>query len=132
MKEINLPSGATLKITAAPFSDSKALYQAILEELKSTEIPFKEEVATVFKTISFVAFSSRKIEACVDVCLKRCLYNCGKGDLKIDSQTFESKENRVDYIPVYTAVIEENIMPFLSGLFVEFQRFMQKLPSIPQ
>lgn len=131
MKEVNLPSGAVLQITLAPFSDSKALYQAILEELKTTEISFKQEVSTMFKNISFTAFSSKRIESCVEACLKRCLYDCGKGALKIDAQTFEDIKNRVDYITVYSSVIEENIAPFLSGLFVEFRRFMEKLPKDP-
>ncbi|MCI4444368.1 MAG: hypothetical protein JHC39_12775 [Lentimicrobium sp.] len=132
MKEIKLPSGATLKISLAPFAESKSLYQAILEELKFTDITPRMEVSAVFKNISFIAFSSKKIESCVETCFKRCLYDSGKGDLKIDSQTFESAENRIDYISAYTAVIEENITPFLSGLYVEFQRFMQRLPSVPQ
>ena len=131
MKEIKMPSGAILKIGLAPFSDSKALYQAILEELKLTELSFKIEVSSMFKNIACVAFSSKKIESCVETCFKRCLYDCGKGELKIDSQTFEPIENRKDYITAYTAVIEENITPFLNGLYAEFLRFMSRLPSVP-
>lgn len=130
MKEIKLPSGAVLKITLAPFSDSKALYQAILEELKQIQM-FGVDMTNVFKDIACVAFSSKKIELCLETCFKRCTYDFGKGDFKIDSQTFESAENRGDYVAACTAVIEENIMPFMKSLYVEFQRFMLKLPSAP-
>ena len=34
MKEVKLPSGAVLIIRLSPFSDSKALYQAVLKELQ--------------------------------------------------------------------------------------------------
>lgn len=130
MKEINLPSGAILKITLAPFSDSKALYQAILEEIKSIEFTSTTDMSNVFKNVACATFSSKKIENSLDVCFKRCTYDFGKGDLRIDSQTFEREESRIDYIPVCSAVIEENITPFLKSLFAEFQRFMLKIPSV--
>jgi len=130
MKEITLPSGAILKITLAPFSDAKALYQAILEEVKNIELSGKTDMTNIFKNIACAAFSSKKIEMCIETCFKRCTYDAGKGDFKIDAQTFESAENRMDYIPACTAVIEENIAPFLKSLFVEFQRFMLKIPSV--
>ena len=108
------------------------MYQAILEEVKGIELSGKTELTNIFKNIACAAFSSKKIEACLDTCFKRCTYDCGKGDLKIDSQSFEPAENRVDYISACASVIEENITPFMNGLFVEFQRFTQRLPSVPQ
>ena len=130
MKEVKLPSGAILKITLAPFSDAKALHQAILEEIKQIELSGKTDLTNMFKNIACVAFSSKKIESCIEICLKRCTYDFGKGDLKIDSHTFEPLAHREDYIAVCTAVIEENILPFMKSLYAEFQRFMSKLPSI--
>jgi hypothetical protein len=131
MIEIDLPSGAILKITLAPFSDSKALYQAILEEMKEIDFQAGSEIASLFKNISCAALSSKKIEKCLEVCFKRCTYDSGAGDLKIDAQTFEKEEHRQDYITVCSAVIEANIMPFMKSLLAEFRRFMLKLPNIP-
>lgn len=129
MKEVNLPSGAVLKITLSPFTESRLLYQAVLEEFKDVKIFGNSDVTAVFKDIACIGFSSKKIEACLEVCFKRCLYNYGRGDLKIDKDSFESVENRADYIPICLAVAKENIMPFMSSLYAEFQQFLSKIPS---
>lgn len=131
MKEIDLPSGALLKITPASFSEAKALYQAVLEEIKGIEISSKEDLTSVFKNFACIAFSSKKIEQCLEVCFKRCLYNCGKGDFKIDKDTFEPIENRVDYMSVCVEVAKENLMPFMKSLYAEYQRFLTILPDVP-
>jgi hypothetical protein len=36
MREVKLKSGAVLKLQAAPFKDAKALYQALLREMKGS------------------------------------------------------------------------------------------------
>lgn len=131
MTEIKLPSGAILKITLAPFADAKALYQSVLEEIKDVEINSRSDMANVFKNIACVGFSSKKIEACLETCFKRCTYNCGKGDLKIDKDTFESSESRGDYMGVCMAVAKENILPFMKSLYAEYQQFLAIIPSVP-
>lgn len=130
MKEIKLPSGAILKITLSPFSESKALYQAILEELKQLELT-KDSVENFLKNFACVAFSSKKIEQCLEVCFKRCTYDCGKGELKIDKDTFEPLENRGDYIDVCVAVVEENVAVFMKSLYAKLEPFLPKAPSSP-
>ena len=131
MKEIKLPSGAVLKIQLAPFSDAKALYQAVLEEIKLIEISSKEDLTSVFKNLACVGFSSKKIEQCLEVCFKKCLYNSGKGDLKIDKDTFEPIENRGDYLFVCVEVAKENILPFMKSLYAQYLQFLAILPSVP-
>lgn len=117
-KEFELPSGALLKIQLAPFADSKALYQAVLEEMKDIQLNSSDELFNLFKDAACAGFSSKKIEAALEVCFKRCLYN----DLKIDRNTFEPEEARQDFVHVCIYVAQENIMPFLKSLSAQFQQ----------
>ncbi len=120
MIEKKLPSGATLKFTIAPFAEAKALYQACLEELKTLKMDPNEQVdVNLFKDLFCAALASKKIEACVMACLKRATYDSGKGDLKIDEQTFEDVNARQDYIPACFEVAKENIAPFAKSLYAE-------------
>src|ERR1700693_2374718 len=96
-EDITLPSGAELKITHAPFSDSKALYQAVLEELKGMRLDPNADVdANLYKDIFCTGFASKKIEAALDQCMKRVHYN----GAKITTATWEPVEAREDYFSV--------------------------------
>lgn len=120
MREIKLPSGAILKVNPAPFAVSKALYQALLRELKGISIGMNLEVTGMLKDIFCVGFSSKEVEACLWECFKRCTYNSGSGDLKIDDQTFEPVERRDDYMKVCVEVARENTLPFAKSLYAEY------------
>lgn len=120
MREVKLPSGAILKVTPSPFPVSKALYQALLRECKPMAISSGMEMASLFKDIFCIGFSSPEIEACVWECFKRCTYNAGKGEFKIDADTFEPVERRDDYIKVCVEVAKENVLPFLKSLYAEY------------
>jgi hypothetical protein len=123
-KKITLPSGAELLITLAPFSDSKALYQAILEEVKSMQLHSTQEIdVNLFKDLFCAGFSSKKIEAALYKCFERCLY----GDLKINADSFEKAEARQDYMKVCVEVAKENVLPFVKGLSVEFSTVFQAI-----
>lgn len=124
-----MPSGAVLKIGVSPFEVSKALYQAILEEAKAVAFVSTTEMASVYKDIFCVGLSSKKIEACLWECFKKCIYNSGKGDLKIDKDTFEPVEARSDYVAVCIAVAKENIDPFVKGLYAEYSQFFEMIGS---
>jgi hypothetical protein len=130
VKEIKLPSGAVLKITVSPFADSKALYQAILEEFKKVDFKTSTDMETAIKDMVCLGFSSKKIEQCLDVCFKRCIYSDSRGDFKIDANTFEDEKAREDYVSVCIAVAKENITPFLKGLFAEFQQSVSMIQSV--
>ncbi len=125
MREVVLPSGAVLKVTPSPFAVSKALYQALLAELKSVPIDSKMDMAAVWKDLFCIGFSSPKIEACIWKCFERCLYS----DLKMDDQTFEPVERRDDYMKVCMEVVKENVLPFAKSLFAEFQHAVSTLES---
>ncbi len=127
MKEVKLPSGAILKITPSPFAEAKALYQSILREARVVEFTAATDMASVYKNLFCVGFSSPEIEKCLWACFKRCIYNSGKGDLKIDENTFEPIEARDDYMLVCVEVAKENILPFAKSLYAEYQRLLAML-----
>lgn len=127
MREVKLPSGAVLKITPAPFAVSKALYQALLRELKGVTMGF-EITQNVFKDLFCAGFSSSEVETCLWECLKRCLYN----DLKIDDQTFEPVERREDYLKVCVEVTRDNVFPFAKVLYAEYLNALTTTASTPK
>ncbi len=131
MTEVKLPSGAILKITPAPFADARALYQAVLEELKQVPFNSKREISEVIKDITCLAFSSKGIEAALMKCFERCTYNSGKGDFRINADTFEPMEAREDYMAVCVAVAKENILPFVKSLYAEYEHILQMIQSDP-
>lgn len=125
MREVELPSGAMLKITPAPFSDSKALYQAVLSELKDVSLGSKTEFGDLYKTLFCVGFSSKTIERCLWECFKRCTHN----DVRITLDTFEPLECRDDYMKVCIEVAKDNIGPFGKSLFAEYQHALSMIES---
>ncbi len=126
MKEFKLNSGSVLKVGHTPFSVSKALYQAVLKELKGLKVNSTDDLALFLKDFVCVGFSSQEIEKALVECFKRCTLN----DLKIDDQTFEPDERREDYVPVCVEVVKENILPFMKSLFVESQRLLAMADGI--
>lgn len=129
MIEKKLPSGAVLKIQSAPFELARNLYQAFLEEAKAVTISTKTELASVYKDLICVGFSSKKIEGILWECFKYCIYNNGKGDLKIDKDTFEPISAREDYLTVCMEVAKENVAPFLKSLSAEYAQILKMITS---
>lgn len=127
MRELVLPSGATLKITPAEFIVSKALFQAVSRELRSVR---GANIDDILKDIFCASIASPEIEACVWECFKRCLYNSGAGDFKITADTFEAVERRVDYVKVCIEVAKDNITPFVKSLYAELSGFRLMLENI--
>lgn len=116
-KKVDLPSGAKLAITVSPFAISRALYQAVAEEMKGLKLDPKAEVDVNLKKDLFCTLiASKKIETTLEECFKRCTYN----DRKIDGDTFEPVEARDDYFTVCVEVAQENIKPFMKSLYAEF------------
>lgn len=123
---VTLPTGAQLEITVSPFAPAKALYQAVLEELKGLNLdPTKEIDVNLFKDFFCTGFASKKIEACLWECMKRATYN----GLKVSDDTFEPVEAREDYIQVCFEVAKANIAPFLKSLYAQFGPILAKLQS---
>lgn len=128
MREVELPSGAKLKIDVADFADSKALFQALMDEAKGLDLQ-KDHKNTIsmFKDIFCIGFSSKRVEVALDKCFSRVLYN----DLKIDKNTFQPEESRQDYIQVCLEVATDNVMPFLKNLYAQFSQALARLPKGP-
>lgn len=126
-KEVKLPSGAVLGIEPARFEEAQALYESILKEAKGIMISSKTDMASVYKDIFCVGFSSKEIKDCLWVCFKKCSYNSGKGDLKIDKDTFEPVEARQDYMMVCMEVAKENLAPFVKSLYAEYATLLQAI-----
>lgn len=129
-RDVTLPSGAVLKVHSASFAESKALYQALMDEVKGVSFNGKADLGNALKDVLSIAVSSKKIEAALWVCMARCIYNSGAGDLKIDQDTFEPVKARGDYTAICKEVMEENVGPFAKGLYAEFQRIMAMIDAI--
>ena len=118
MKKITLPSGKTLEISLASFSEANALNKAVASELKGLKIDkdLDLEDPNFIKDAVCTAIASDRIMECLDACIKRCTYD----GLKINKDTFEPEENRQDYFVVYKEVLIETIRPFLKSLLSQF------------
>jgi len=123
MREFKLPSGSTLKVGLAPFEVSRSLYQAFLEEVKGIQISSATQLASIYKDIFCIGFSSKKIETILWECFKQCLIN----DLRIDAKTFEPEVARSDYMTVCMNVAKENINPFVKSLYAEYSQFLSTM-----
>lgn len=127
LKEIILPSGRKLSVNAAPFHDSKRLYQSIGGEFLRVRIDGGQDVEELIKNVICLGFSSEPIEKAIEPCLKRCLYN----GVKIDERTFEPEEAREDYLDICVEVAKENIRPFTKSLFAQFKGLITLVGRLP-
>lgn len=117
MKEVTLPSGKILRIDLAPFADSKALYQAVLEELRTVPMRDEDEIGVnMLKDLFCTGLSSKRVDKALEKCLARCLYD----NTKITDEIWEPEEARGDYMKVLLEVAKENIVPFVKSLSAEF------------
>ncbi len=114
IREVVLKSGNKLGIGPAPFADSKALYQAILEECRGFDLRVGK--LGLFKDAICTLGFSPKVEACLWKCMSRCLYN----GLKITPETFEPRSAREDYEEIRWEVVKDNTDPFMKSLFALF------------
>lgn len=125
-REVKLPSGATLQITVASFSESKALYMAVADEMKGLRLDPKAQVDVNFwKDLFMTGIASAKIEAALQPCMKRSLYNSAR----IGGDTFEPVEARDDYFQVCYEVAKENIAPFTKSLYAQYAGILEKVQA---
>ena len=126
LNTVKLPSGAELKLNVAPFADSKALYQALLDEAKNLKLDPKAEMdVNFFKDIFCYGFSSKKVEECLYVCMKRATY---KG-AAITDESFEPEDCRQDYFQVLYEVARANVAPFTKSLYAQLKVLSEGLQS---
>lgn len=117
MREVSLPSGATLMVDSAPFSQARALWHAVLGELKAVPITSgATDTGNALKDLLCGAFSSPAVDRALKPCLIRSTYN----GQKITDETFEPVEARADYVSVCLEVAKDNVLPFGSGLYAVY------------
>jgi len=120
-----LPSGAKLEITLAPFRIARELEKAVALELKAISIDAGASVENSLKDLILVNVYSNPIEAALQKCMERVTYN----GLKITPDTFEDAKAREDYHAVCFHVAEENLRPFLKSLYALFKELKAKIPT---
>lgn len=126
LREVKLPSGRVLKITVAPFDDSRTLYQSVLEEVKGLKLDPEAEIdVNLFKDLFCVGLSSKKIEKALWKCFERATID----DLKVNNDLFEAVEHRDDYMAACFEVAKENIQPFTKSLFAQYAQILQTVQS---
>lgn len=123
LKKITLPTGSVLEMNIAPFADSKALYQAVAEEMMKVQLDPDRKVESALKDLICLGLSSQKIEMRINKCMERALYN----GVKIDSQTFEPEKARDDYFMVCFEVAKVNVMPFMKSLYAQYKPILETL-----
>jgi hypothetical protein len=119
-EKVKLPSGAELDITLLPYEeawDIQAVVAAVLErmqiDLKGLDL--QNLLATdmiQFKGPILHLLSSKEVKDAAQKCFVKCTY----ANRRIDSQTFEPKAARGDFIPAMFHALKENISPFFGGL----------------
>ena len=131
MDKVILPSGATLEITLMPFEEAWGIFQVVSAVIEKLDINIKDLGIDISKPADLInlkgpiasLLANREITDCGKLCLKRCLYN----GLRIDSQTFEKKETRSDWIAVLFYCIYCNVSPFLSNLISYLTKKLETL-----
>lgn len=130
MTEVVMPSGAKLKVGLPPFEVSRALYQAILDEVREkVRLDSQTLLADVYKDVFCIGFGSKKVEACLWECFAHCTYEGKSGALKIDKDTFQPLSAREDYMSVCIEVAKENVNPFAKNLYAKYKPLIQKILS---
>lgn len=124
--KIDLPSGAVLDITLLPFEEAWHVQQLVAKEVERINfdprsIDFSNFMASDVLNLKNPICSILSSQVVIDAakqCFKKCTYN----GLKIDSQTFESREARTDFLPVVFNVLKENISPFFENLLSSLKK----------
>lgn len=132
MIEVNLDSGAILRVQLADFEDSIALFDSIVGEAIGVQIGdaagdlsmsdlFKGNVSQL-KDVLFKVLRSKPVKEALWKCMASCTYQPPgeEAALKIGRATFQPDKTRGDYFPVAGEVAVFNLVPFFKNL---------KLPS---
>lgn len=125
-KIVNLPSGAVLEMTLAPFKDGFRLTQALAACLKPVKIDASRDIEDInnFKDVILAAITSPEVQAALLECLKRCAYN---KERVISWDFFDDVSRRVDYFEICWEVATFNVAPFTKNLLTKFGEIAQKV-----
>lgn len=128
MKTVILPSGAELQITPAPFREAKALWQAILAELRDVRLESTAQMGGLIKDALCATFSSPSVERALFECFKRCTYNGNR--ITDPAETFEPVETREDFLAACREVGLENVFPFTKSLLSAWKDAQRMIGNI--
>lgn len=133
-QKFEMPSGASLHVTVAPFADAWALMRATLKTLKGVGLKqedLAQDLKNLAKNPSAVAMildrvvdfaTSPEVEAALWKCGQRALYIPAGSDVafpgnKVTAALFDDAENgisaREDYAKIMASLLEVNCKPFL-------------------
>lgn len=124
--DISLSTGRKLMVGDVPFPAARALFQALLDEGRGVSINSQSDMLALCKDLLCTSFASKKIEAALWECMKRCTYE----GLKIDDKTFEKAEAREDYVEICFEVALEVVRPFTKSLYAQYGRLLDRLQSV--
>lgn len=129
MEEKQLPSGASLKISLAPFADAKNFYQVFLSELRTINLdPNRDIEHEMIRELFLLGFSSKKLDAALAPCMARALYSGSR----IVDDTFEPEKAREDYLHVCWEVAYANLRPFMKNLRSLLKSAISRVAAPPQ
>ena len=130
-----MPSGATLAVTVAPFADAWSLMKASLRTLKGMDLKAEDlqrEMGDLLRTPSALGLildrvvefaTSAEVEAAVWRCAQRALYIPAGSDpafpgAKVNPALFDDPSHgsgaREDYAKIVSSIVEVNCKPFLA------------------
>lgn len=124
MKEVVLQSGSVLRIGDIPFDTANNLKKAVMRQIQGIPIQSSKQLIDLYKDYLCAAFASNEVETCLWECMKRCTYNNGSGNLKIEKTSFESQVGREDFTEIQIEVGQESLLPFSKPLFAALQRML--------
>lgn len=144
-RDFKLPSGATLRVTIAPYRDAKDLHDAVLRALRGKSAG-SVDVADLVKNLTAMGedksglkmgaaggaivdlaigvLTSTEVEAAVLKCGQRAVYEpigAPEDVRKVDPGLFDDPKHgedaRGDMYAIYMRVAEVNLGPFFKALF---------------
>lgn len=139
----DMPSGARLSVTVAPFQDAWALMRASLKTLQGTSIETKDlktDLASVVANPAAFSFildrlvgfaTSPEVEAAIWRCATRALYIPAGSPVefpgnKVSPALFDDavcgNSAREDYAQIVISLMEANCKPFLAQALLKFQK----------
>ena len=150
----DLPSGAKIAVTIAPFKDAWALMRASLKTLKGMDLKSEDlnrEMGDLLSNPSALAVlldrvvdfaTSTDVEAALWKCAERALYIPAGSDLafpgsKVQPALFDDPKDgnaaREDYVRIMTSLLEVNCKPFLAKALSGLLKVPKKNPAdLPQ
>ncbi len=148
--KFDLPSGAVLTLSVAPFADSWALMKASLKTLRGMEMKpedLKRDMKDLMETPSAIASvldrivefaTSPEVEAAVWKCAARAMYIPANSDpefpgMKVTHSLFDDVTHgeaaREDYAKIVVGIMEVNCLPFLARVLSGFRKEKEKNPE---